>query len=187
MHFIPFKMRILQNETAAVVIDIQEKLFPHIHEGENILQNCLKLIEGLQILSIPIIITQQYTRGLGQTVPSIIHKFPEFHYIEKISFSCYEEPVFAEQILTLGKPNIILCGIESHVCVLQTCIDLLKAEYIPVIVEDCVSSRKPNDKRMAIERMRQEGAIITTVESLLFELTRRARTDMFKSISGIVK
>ena len=180
-------MRILQDETAAVIIDIQEKLLPHIHEWESTLQNCLKLIEGLQILSIPILATQQYTKGLGPTVPSIIQKFPEFLYIEKITFSCYEEPAFAEQILKLGKPNIVICGIESHVCVLQTCIDMLNAGFIPVVVEDCISSRKQNDKLIAIERMKQEGAIITTMESLLFELTRRAGSDLFKRISGIVK
>jgi nicotinamidase-related amidase len=180
-------MRIQQKETAAVVIDIQEKLFPHIHEGELILQKCLKLIEGLQILSIPIIITQQYTRGLGATVPSIIEKFPEFRYIEKISFSCYEESKFAEQVLGLEKSKIILCGIESHVCVLQTCLDLLDAGLMPVVVEDGVSSRNPNDKRIAIERMRQEGARITTMESILFELTRYAGNDIFKSISRLVK
>jgi nicotinamidase-related amidase len=180
-------MRILQNETAAVVIDIQEKLLPHIYEGENILQNCLTLIEGLKILAIPIIITQQYTKGLGATVPSIVQKFPEFAYIEKISFSCHEEPAFREQILSLGKSNIILCGIESHVCVLQTCIDLLSAGLIPVVVEDCISSRKPNDKRIATDRMRKEGACITTCESLLFELTRFAGSETFKNISRIVK
>lgn len=180
-------MRILQKETAAVVIDIQEKLLPHIYDGENILSNCLKLIEGLQILSVPVIITQQYSKGLGSTVPSIIHKIPEFRYIEKISFSCYEEPSFKEQVSSLGRPCIILCGIESHVCVLQTCLDLLDAGFIPVVVEDCVSSRKPADKRIAIERMRQEGVRISTLESLLFELTRRAGNETFKSISGIVK
>jgi nicotinamidase-related amidase len=180
-------MRILKEESTAVIIDIQEKLLPYIHDGENILQNCFKLVEGLQILAIPIMITQQYTRGLGLTVPSLIQKFPEFSYIEKISFSCFEEPAFAEQVLRLAKPNIILCGIESHVCVLQTCIDLLDAGLRPVVVEDCVSSRKPNDKRFAIERMRQEGARITTMESLLFELTRCAGNESFKRISGIVK
>jgi nicotinamidase-related amidase len=180
-------MRILQEETAAVIVDIQEKLLPYIHEGDNILKNCFKLIEGLKILSVPFIITQQYTRGLGPTVLSIIQMIPEFMYIEKISFSCYEEPAFKEKIALLGKPNIILCGIESHVCVLQTCIDMIESGLRPIIVEDCVSSRKPNDKRIAIERMRQEGALITTMESLLFELTRRAGNETFKSISGIVK
>lgn len=180
-------MRILQKETAAIVVDIQEKLFPHIHDGEKILQNCLKLIEGLQILSIPVIVTQQYTKGLGPTVQSVIQKFPEFRYIEKLSFSCFDEPAFTEQIKTSGKKYIILCGIESHVCVLQTCIDMLAAGLIPVIAEDCVSSRKLNDKLVAIERMRQEGARITTMESILFELVRRADAETFKSISKIVK
>jgi nicotinamidase-related amidase len=180
-------MRIIQNESAAVIIDIQERLLPHMHEDQIILQNNLKLIDGLQILSVPIVITQQYTRGLGETVPSIVSKFPEFRYIEKISFSCYDEPAFKEQVTLLGKPNIILSGIEAHVCVLQTCLDLLNAGFRPVIIEDCISSRKINDKKVAIERMRQEGACITTMESLLFELVRGADSKYFKDISRIVK
>jgi nicotinamidase-related amidase len=180
-------MRILKDETVAVVIDIQEKLLPHMDEGEIILQNCLKLIEGLQILSVPILITQQYTKGLGNTDPSIVRMFPEFRFIEKISFSCCDEPVFAEKVGLSGKTNIIICGIESHVCVLQTCLDMLNSGFIPVIVEDCVTSRKENDKRIAIERMRNEGAIITTMESLIFELTRQSGNETFKNISRIVK
>ena len=180
-------MRILQKETAAVVVDIQERLLPHIYEGEKILHKCLKLIEGLQILSVPIIVTQQYTKGLGPTESSVVKKFAEFNYIEKTSFSCFEEPAFKEEISIIGKQNVILCGIESHVCVLQTCLDLIDGGFRPVIVEDCVSSRRPNDKLIAIERMRQEGARITTLESLLFELTRCSGTEKFKSISKLVK
>jgi nicotinamidase-related amidase len=180
-------MRILREETAAVVIDIQERLLPHIHEGDIIRRNCMKLIEGLKILSVPLLVTQQYTRGLGPTDPSIIQMFPEFNPIEKISFSCCGEPAFTEQLDRTGKRNVILCGIESHVCVLQTCIDLLATGKRAVVVEDCVSSRKPNDKRIAIERMRQEGALITTLESLLFELTGEAGSENFRNISRIVK
>jgi nicotinamidase-related amidase len=180
-------MRIFREEAAAVVIDIQERLLPHISGGEVILRNCLKLIEGLKILSVPIIITQQYTRGLGATEPSIVQMFPEFRFIEKITFSCCEEPAFIEEIDKSDSKEIILCGIESHVCVLQTCLDLLASGKRTVVVEDCVSSRKSNDKNVAIERMRQEGARITTMESLLFELTRAAGNETFKSISGIVK
>lgn len=180
-------MRILKEEAAAVVVDIQERLLPHIHEGEIILRNCMKLIEGLKILSVPIIVTQQYTKGLGPTVKAIVQLFPEYRYIEKISFSCLDEPAFKEELSVLGKPDIILCGIESHVCVLQTCLDLLGAGMRPVIVEDCVSSRKPDDKHISIDRMRQEGARITTMESLLFELARVAGNETFRSISGIVK
>jgi nicotinamidase-related amidase len=133
------------------------------------------------------IITQQYTRGLGNTVPPIAEKFSGFRYIEKLSFSCYEEPAFREQLSFSGKQNIILCGIESHVCVLQTCLDLIDNGFFPIVVEDCVGSRKTEDKIIAIERMKQEGARITTLESLLFELTRAAGTDAFKSISRLVK
>lgn len=180
-------MRILQEETAAVVVDIQERLLPHIYQWEQTLQNCLKLIEGLQVLSIPMVVTQQYTKGLGPTDPLIMSKIQGFSHIEKNTFSCYGEPAFKDKLAALGKKNIILCGIESHVCVLQTCIDLIDGGYMPVIVEDCVSSRKPADKLTAIERMRQEGARITTLESLLFELTECAGTEIFKSISKLVK
>ena len=180
-------MRILQKETAAVVVDVQERLLPHIYDGKKILQKCIKLIEGLQILSLPVIVTQQYTKGLGPTDPAIVKKFSEFNYIEKTAFSCFEEPAFKEEVSILDRKNIIICGIESHVCVLQTCLDLIDGEYIPVIVEDCVSSRNPDDKNVAVERMRQEGARITTLESLLFELTRSAGNEMFKSISRLVK
>ena len=181
------KMRILKDDTAAIIIDIQERLFPVISEGRRFLQNSLKLIDGLQVLSVPIVVTQQYTKGLGPTIPSVVEKFSEFSYIEKISFSCFDEPSVRENLLSLKKHNIILCGIESHVCVLQTCLDLLENGLMPVVIEDCVSSRNLNDKKIAIKRMRQEGACITTFESLLFELTRKAGDDEFKRISGIVK
>jgi nicotinamidase-related amidase len=180
-------MRIHPEDSAAVVVDIQERLLPHIFQWEQTLQNCLKLIEGLQVLSVPVVVTQQYTKGLGPTDPSIVNRISRFSYIEKNTFSCCGEPAFTEKLSSLGKKSIILCGIETHVCVLQTCIDLLESGYIPVVVEDCVSSRKPNDKLIAISRMRQEGARITTLESLLFELTRCAGTDTFKSISRLVK
>jgi len=180
-------MRIHLEDTAAVVVDIQERLLPHIHQWEQTLQNCLKLIDGLQVLSVPLLVTQQYTKGLGPTDPSIISRIPGFSHIEKNTFSCCGEPAFTEKLSSFGKKNIILCGIETHVCVLQTCIDLLEEGYMPVVVEDCVSSRKPNDKAIAIGRMRQEGARVTTLESILFELTRSAGTDTFKSISKLVK
>jgi nicotinamidase-related amidase len=180
-------MRILKEDTAAVIIDIQERLLPHMYDGEKMLRNCEKLIEGLKILSVPISVTQQYTKGLGPTQPSIMEMFSDFSFIEKTTFSCCGEPAFRENLSLSGKKNIIMCGIEAHVCVLQTCIDLIVDGYTPVIVADCISSRKPEDKLIAIERMRQEGARITTLESILFELTRQAGSDIFKSISRLVK
>lgn len=180
-------MRILKEDTAAIIIDIQERLFPVISEGRRFLQNNLKMIDGLQALSVPFIITQQYTKGLGPTIASVVQKFSDFSYIEKISFSCFDEPLVKEKLQAFNRHKIIICGIEAHVCVLQTCLDLLDNGFLPVVVEDCVSSRNLNDKKIAVERMRQEGARITTFESLLFELTRRAGNEVFKRISGIVK
>jgi len=113
--------------------------------------------------------------------------FPDFRHTEKITFSCCDEPAFNDELNRLGKQAIIICGIETHVCVLQTCLDLVALGKKPVIVEDCVTSRKSGDKKAAIKRMRSEGAIITTMESILFELTRTAGNPTFKGISGIVK
>ena len=180
-------MMIKNNEVAAVVVDIQERLLPHMFESEKLLKTNLKLIEGLQVLSVPILVTQQYTKGLGATNPEIAGLIPDFDFTEKTAFSCYAEPIFKDKLDSMDKKKIIICGIESHVCVFQTCCDLLEAGYLPVIIEDCVSSRNQNDKVMAIARMRQAGAIITTMESVLFELTKCAGTDIFKAISKIVK
>jgi nicotinamidase-related amidase len=180
-------MRILKEDSAGVVIDIQERLLPHIYEVEQIVSKSLKLIEGLQLLEVPLIVTQQYTKGLGPTVSPVRAKINDFNPIEKVSFSCCGEPVFMNELNNTGRKYVIICGIESHVCVLQTCLDLLANGKIPVIVEDCVSSRKTGDKKVAIERMRQEGAVITTLESILFELTGVAGTAVFKGISGLVK
>lgn len=181
-------MRILKEETIAVIVDIQEKLFPHIYDNEKLLNNSLKLISGLQILDIPLIITEQYTKGLGKTLESIINQLQNsYQPIEKIDFSCYGSDDFSDLIKKHNKKNIIVFGIETHVCVLQTTLDLLENGYKPIVIEDCVSSRKLNDKNIAIERMRQEGAIISSLESILFELCRKAGNDTFKSISKLVK
>jgi nicotinamidase-related amidase len=180
-------MRILKDRTAALIIDIQERLYPFIFENENLTKNVAKLIEGLKIIEIPIFVTEQYVKGLGPTIEPVVNILGDHPRIEKMSFSCCDESRVMEGIAVSGKENIIIAGIESHVCVLQTVVDLIQNGYHPIVVEDCVSSRHENDKRMAIKRMRQEGAIITTVESILFELLRYSGTEQFKGISKLVK
>lgn len=181
-------MRINKEDVMAIVIDNQEKLVPHMYECNNLIVNTVKLLQGLNILQVPIIATQQYTKGLGMTVEEIQNVFhKEFQYLEKISFSSYGDAVIKEEIRKLGKKCIIICGIEGHICVLQTVIDLLEDGYDVVIVEDCISSRKENDKVIALRRMEKEGAIITTYESILFELTKMAGNDTFKAISKLIK
>ena len=176
-------MRILREEAVALVVDYQEKLVPVMREKELLIYHSQILLQGLKILDVPMIITQQYTKGLGTTVEDITAAIGTEAYVEKISFSAYEQ--VKEQIQ--GKKFVIVCGIEAQICVLQTVIDLAAAGYIPVVVEDCISSRKKYDKKIALERMKQEGAMITTTESLLFELLREAGTDTSKKIQRLIK
>jgi nicotinamidase-related amidase len=180
-------MRILKERSAALIIDVQEKLFPFIHENERLTRNLSVLIQGLKILGVPIFITEQYVKGLGPTIEPVASLLPTQHRIEKMSFSCCDEPRFIEGLAVSGKENVIVAGIESHVCVMQTVIDLKRNGYNPVVIEDCISSRKENDKRFAVERMKQEGALVSTVESLLFELLRYSGTEQFRGISRLVK
>lgn len=176
-------MRIELEHTAAVAIDYQEKLIPVMHEKERLMENSKILLAGLRTLGVPIIVTQQYTKGLGMTESSMMEIIGTKHYKEKIAFSAIEE--IRKDIQE--KKFIILCGIEAHICVLQTLIDLKEEGFIPVLVEDCISSRTAHNKEMAIERAKQEGAIVTTYESLLFELLKKAGTETSKKIQRLVK
>lgn len=180
-------MRILKENTAAFIIDIQERLFPHIHDHEKIAANTGILVRGLQALGVPVHVTQQYSRGLGPTIPGISELFVAFSHIEKTAFSCCDEEGFLKVLDGSKRKFTILAGIESHVCVLQTAIDLIERNYVPVVIEDCVSSRKLSDKETSIERMRREGAIVSSFESILFELCRYSGTGEFKAISSLVK
>lgn len=180
-------MRILRENSIGLVIDIQERLVPAMEENEVLVENCKKLIQGLQILGVPMLVTQQYTKGLGETIEDVKALFTDFQYIEKKDFSCYDEPVFAEKLAVSGAKNVIICGIESHVCVLQTAVDLKAAGYTPVVVSDCVSSRSFDNLDLAAERFRYEGIMMTSYESILFELTRSAGAPGFKDISKLVK
>ena len=180
-------MRITKENTIGLVIDIQERLFPVMWNNKVLLKNCKILIEGLQVLKLPLITTQQYTKGLGETLPEIKFVINNFSFIEKRDFSCCDEPVFSEKVKELNAKNIIICGIESHVCVLQTAVDLKEAGLNPIVVMDCVSSRTKENIELAKERFRHEGIIMTSYESILFELTRSSAAAEFRTISKLVK
>ncbi|DAB34665.1 MAG TPA: hydrolase [Sulfurospirillum sp. UBA12182] len=179
-------MRILPQNTQALVVDIQEKLFPHISQNEELLANCVKLIKGLKLLEIPFILNEQYPKGIGHTIPKI-QELLQLNAFEKVTFSCCQTPATMEALEKEKRKFVIVFGIEAHVCVLQSVIDLLEAGFIPVLVVDCISSRKLSDKEVAISRMVQAGAIPTTSESLLFELCISAKNQIFKEISQLVK
>jgi len=180
-------MRILKDETVAVVVDIQERLFPHIHNHEQLQKNCEILVEGLKALEVPMMVTEQYKKGLGDTIESILDKVKDYPAFEKTAFSCCDDEPFTGKLAENQYKSVILFGIEAHICLMQTAIDLKAKGYNPVIIEDCVGSRNPENKRIAINRMLQEGITVTSYESILFELCRYAGNDTFKAISKLVK
>ncbi|MCK4747685.1 MAG: hydrolase [Bacteroidales bacterium] len=180
-------MRINRNDCSGLVIDIQERLFPHMDQKDELLQRCTVLIRGLQVLDVPVMITEQYPKGLGPTLSSVKEVLESFSPIEKIAFSCCDEPLYGKALDESKRRKVIICGIEAHVCVQQTVIDLIGTGHLPVVVADCISSRNPVDKKVALDRMAAEGAIITTCESILFELARVAGSEEFKAISQLVK
>lgn len=180
-------MRITRENTVGLVIDIQERLVPVMEEQEDLLRSCKILIEGLQELGIPLIVTQQYTKGLGATVDPIRSVIRDFDLVEKKEFSCCDAEAVRDRLNRLDAKKIIICGIESHVCVLQTAVDLKEAGYVPIVVMDCVSSRSWNSVDLAAERFRHESIMMTSCESILFELTRSSAAPEFKTISNLVK
>jgi len=180
-------MRITRTGTTALFIDFQEKLFPAMYQKETLLKNSRILLEGLSILNIQIAFTQQYTRGLGETLESISSLVLGFAPIEKTDFSCFGAEEYLNFLQQHQSKTIILCGIEAHVCVLQTAVDLKEAGYFPLVITDCITSRTETSIAGAIERFRHEKIMMSTCESILFELTRSARAEEFRAISKLVK
>lgn len=176
-----------RHHTLALCVDIQERLLPHIHGHEELVRRSATLIKGLRILDVPILVTEQYTKGLGVTVSEIAAALGTYNPIEKMSFSCCGNPDVEAAVLGSQRHQIIVFGIEAHVCVQQTVLDLLAQGQKVVVLDDCVSSRSANDARVALQRMRDAGATISTMESVLFELLRVSGTQEFKSISALVK
>ena len=179
-------MRLLAKDTICVMIDVQEKLLPVIDNKEAVLNNIIKLAKGLNALHVPMLVTEHYKKGLGVTVEPLSELISE-EAMDKITFSAWENESIKEKIIASGRKNVIIVGIEAHVCVLQTAIDLLADGYQVAFVSDCIGSRVENDRLGAVLRCQQEGGIITTLEALLFELCQKAATPEFKELIKIVK
>jgi len=178
---------IMQREkTAFVLVDVQEKFIPVIHGLDRVIKNSNVLIRAAGILGIPLIVTEQYPKGLGKTCERI--KLPkDSKVIEKVHFSCFGSGEFLKELEKLKVKSIILFGIEAHVCVLQTALDALKNGFEVHIVADAVSSRSAENKSIAIERMRQSGAFIASTEMIIFQLMEKSGTVEFRQISKLIK
>ena len=173
--------------TQLLVIDIQEKLLPQIAEHDGVVAQAERMIRAAVALEIPVTLSEQYPRGLGPTVPAIAAAAAEATHMQKMTFSFCADEACRNRITTVLRPQVLLVGIETHVCVQQTALDLLEMQMEPFVLADAVGSRRPLDYSVAIERMRAAGVVITTVESAIFELVHEAGTDLFKRILPIVR
>lgn len=178
---------IKRDDAVFVAIDFQEKLMPAMSNAAELEQTIVKLSNGIRTLGVPVIVTQQYTKGLGPTIPSVTEAIGQFDPIDKTTFSAFGHPDFVKALEATGRKSVILCGIEAHICVQQTAEDLIDQGYKVYIVQDCISSRKDADNLCSQARMAAAGAIITTYESVLYELLGGAKAEGFKEISAIVK
>lgn len=176
-----------KDDTLLVIIDIQTKLLNVIFEKERLVSSCRKLIQAAGLLEVPMVLTEQYPKGMGPTDPEISQLLANPGAIEKVSFSCCGVEDFNRKVASFGKKQVMVIGIEAHVCVLQTVHDLLHRGYLAYVPYDAVSSRKEGDCTNALDRMRQAGAAIGSVESAVFELLERADTPVFKQVSRLIK
>ena len=170
-------------QCALIVIDIQEKLLPPIFQKEQLIRNAQLLIKLAGILKIPTIATAQYTKGLGNTVPEIRSLVPDSG-IDKQVFSCFGSDVFCSMLKRLSgrKNTLLLCGMESHICVMQTALNALREGYLVHVASDAVSSRTEWNWKIGLERMRAAGAVISSTEMMIYELLRSSNTEAFKQM-----
>jgi nicotinamidase-related amidase len=182
-----FEKLLTTDKTALLIIDIQERIIRVINEYETVVENTIKLIKGFKALGIPINYTEQYPKGLGPTVESIQNELEGNDAIQKLSFSCSGADDLFSELKKNGITQVVVCGVESHVCVQQTVLDLIANDFQVNLAADAVSSRRVKDYEISLSRMRQHGADVTTTEAILFELLNVCGTDVFKQISKIVK
>ena len=169
-----------------LVIDIQGKLASLMQEKERLYDNASRMIRAAEVLGIEVICTEQYPQGLGPTVPEIAEHL-NVETIEKLAFSCCGEEAFVTALKETQRTQVLIVGIETHVCVYQTAMDLLAGGYEVYVVTDAVSSRTESNRQLGLQRMRDAGAVMTSVEMALFEMLKIAKGDQFKQIARIVR
>ncbi|MGD9022562.1 MAG: isochorismatase family protein [Deltaproteobacteria bacterium] len=179
------KAKGLTPETSVlVVIDLQEKLLPRVLEPERVTANCILLVKLAQVMRIPVVVTTQYKKGLGDIVPEIRGVLPEVTLVDKVEFGCFTNERFVESLKALGvsRNTLILCGIESHICVTQTAQGALDGGYIVHIASDATSSRTQWNWRIGLNRMGVLGAVISSAEMIVYEILRRSNSAEFKAM-----
>ena len=180
-------MKLERDRAALVVVDVQEAFRPAVLDFDRVARNVALLVQGARVLELPILVTEQYPKGLGHTVPEVARHLDSVEPIEKLCFSAAESGPFDTALGESGREQVLLCGLESHVCVSQTADDLLAAGREVHVARDAVTSRTAENRELGLHKMEHTGAVLTSVETALFELLRVAGTPEFKEIQRLVK
>jgi len=181
------KFTLDKNNAVLLVVDIQDKLAAAMKQREKVVENTLHLIELAKTFDMPVVVTEQYPRGLGSTVPEIKEALPAYAPIEKLTFNCCGVPDFSGALEQAGKRKIILTGMETHICVLQTALGLMQDGYAVHAVSDAICSRTKENWKVGLGFMHDAGAVITGTETVLFQLLGIAGTEEFKAVSKRIK
>jgi len=176
--------RVLDRDRAAlVVVDVQEAFRPAVRDFDSVAQGVAALVQGARILGLPVVVTQQYPKGLGETIPEVAEHLDGIEPLDKVVFSAAAADGFDLD----GRDQALICGIESHVCVSQTAHDLLDRGVEVHVARDAVTSRTDENRELGLHKMEGSGAVVTSVETALFELVGAAGTDEFKQVQGLIK
>ncbi len=175
-------LKLKASDTALVIVDMQERLLPVIHDHEDIIANTRLLIHAARVLNLPVIATTQYSRGLGPTHPRILDLIETSPAIDKLTFSCFGAADFTPALAALGRRTLLLCGVEAHICVLQTGIDALTSGYSVHLITDATGSRTPRNADLGRRRLGQAGATLSSAEMAIYEALGASGTPEFKSL-----
>jgi nicotinamidase-related amidase len=183
----PHSHKLAKRGSVLVVVDVQDKLLHSIHDWRAVLDNNVKMVKIAQTLGIPVIVTEQYPKGLGTTNASLAGLFPAFAPLEKTSFSCFGAESFAAALQAAAADTLVLTGIEAHICVQQTALEALHRGLKVHVLADAVGSRAPANKEIGLAKIRQAGGVVSAVEIALYEWLERSDGPEFKSILPLIK
>lgn len=175
------------HQTALILVDVQGNLARAMPENQHLIKNIQSCIKAAQVLDIPIVWIEQYPEGLGETIAELKELLPEQMPLRKTTFGCMSNPSISEALAQLGRQQLLVCGIETHVCVYQSVMQMFETGYEVELITDAVGSRDPANKQLAIAKMQTKGASLTSTEMWIFEATKDAKSPLFKDILKIVK
>ena len=180
-------MLIERDRSCLLVVDVQEKLAPAITDAAAVVGNAAILLRAAARLEVPVLLSEQYPKGLGATLPELAALAPESARVAKLAFSCAADPGLQQRVKETGRSLLVICGMEAHVCVLQSALGFRQAGYRTVVVADAVSSRTPANREAALQRLRENGVEVATTEMVVFEWLGQAGTPEFKELSRLIK